>query len=250
MDRSLTLDDQRNYLKHNLIAKVTQKLLGFVNRKMSPNILDAQKTDTTKAIKDFGATLLRIGATNYDESLAFEERINPNIDIFDVKDPNEVQSFIDRSMRTMQANVDLKKQLDSTTIEQILSEAASPNMPHSKSQKTKANSINTDTDDPLLGALQNFIEEFRKAHNIQKENHTSYTFSEGQRISQKLQEEFDNIDDIESTIREAEEVFNSYSNLDNEALKELTNSFSALGKSTDDLQKEIINLIETSFDNT
>lgn len=250
MDRSLTLDDQRNYLKHNLIAKVTQKLLGFVNRKMSPNILDAQKTDTTKAIKDFGATLLRIGATNYDESLAFEERINPNIDIFDVKDPNEVQSFIDRSMRTMQANVDLKKQLDSATIEQILSEAASPNMPHSKSQKTKANSINTDTDDPLLGALQNFIEEFRKAHNIQKENHTSYTFSEGQRISQKLQEEFDNIDDIESTIREAEEVFNSYSNLDNEALKELTNSFSALGKSTDDLQKEIINLIETSFDNT
>lgn len=94
-DPTLTLDDQRNYIKHSLIPAVARKLLGAINRTVPPEVAAKQKTDSAASIKDLADSILRHAYENENEDLGWGERLNPNVDIFNAPDPNFTHNRIE-----------------------------------------------------------------------------------------------------------------------------------------------------------
>ncbi len=93
-DPSLTIDDLRNTVKHKLMPKVAAKLASAFNRKVSPNIADSQKKDGLLALRELAMYLSQEGARNNNDSIPFEDRLNPNIDIFEGKDPEILRTIM------------------------------------------------------------------------------------------------------------------------------------------------------------
>lgn len=91
-DKTLTLDDQRNYLKHNLFASFVKTLFDYGKRRPSNNTLDAQKSSATEALDDFMSIMLNLGSDNLDVNIPFLDRLNPHVDVLKGKDPNTISS--------------------------------------------------------------------------------------------------------------------------------------------------------------
>lgn len=93
-DPTITLDDKRNFVKHQVLPKVLQQVTGFENRKMSPSALENQKPGATRAHEKLAYKLNAVSAKNYDPDIPFTERPNPAIGLHDTPDPNSIRSII------------------------------------------------------------------------------------------------------------------------------------------------------------
>lgn len=94
-DASITTDDKRNWIKHKIFPNVIQKLIGSIDRRPSPTVLDSQKPDGTLAFCDLAEAAVRVGAKSLDPNSTFDERIsNDGENILDTKDPQTVQRVI------------------------------------------------------------------------------------------------------------------------------------------------------------
>lgn len=99
----LTLDDQRNFVKHDLIPRTAKKLMGAFKRNLSPTALDNLKPEGVDEIKRMVSFIEQLELRNQDASLPFEERANPRfkkgdgfdrINIFENADPGEIKDRI------------------------------------------------------------------------------------------------------------------------------------------------------------
>lgn len=88
-DPSLTLEDQKNFVKHSIIPKAAIKLAGMINRNISPTVLDNMKPDGMEALRKLVSTLSAVGLENVDDSVDFADKLNPDPDyaIFKSQDP-------------------------------------------------------------------------------------------------------------------------------------------------------------------
>lgn len=94
-DPTLTIDDQRNYIKHSLIPAVARKLLSAVNRTVPPEIAAKQKTDGLASVYQMARQIIQKAYANEDDSLGWDQRLNPNYNIFDAPDPNFAHNMIE-----------------------------------------------------------------------------------------------------------------------------------------------------------
>lgn len=84
-DKSITLEDKKNFLKHKLIPDTAKKVLGMLDRNMSSQIRDSQKPDGALALCDMIDAITELGRDNLDRNIPFEERANPANDILNVQ---------------------------------------------------------------------------------------------------------------------------------------------------------------------
>lgn len=92
-DPNITIDDKRNWMKYAIMPEVLQKLIGSMNRRPSPTVLDSQKPDGTLAFYDLIESAAKVCGRSIDPDAPFEERYKPKNgeDIMDAKDPNSIQ---------------------------------------------------------------------------------------------------------------------------------------------------------------
>lgn len=97
-----TTEQRRNFVKHNILPRAARKLTGMLSRSITPNMSENIKPDGYDAIKNLAQALGNIGEENFNESLAFEDRLNPENDIFDVKDYSAHLSIISQSKQAIE----------------------------------------------------------------------------------------------------------------------------------------------------
>lgn len=76
-----------------MIPEVAKKLYGSLNRTPSPSALDGAKPDGINAFAEMLDVLGQLSLDNLDPAsdVPFEERLNPDVDVFSGKDPRELQ---------------------------------------------------------------------------------------------------------------------------------------------------------------
>lgn len=117
---NITLEDRKNFVKHQIIPNAAKKLAGMFNRRISPNILDGQKPDSLAALVKLVEALSAVGIQNADPNLDISQKLNPEIDIFSSVDPGflqyayrQIQSSINR-IRNGEDISDIKDNLNET----------------------------------------------------------------------------------------------------------------------------------------
>ena len=106
-DPGITLEDKKNWIKHMMIPEVAKKLYGSLNRTPSPSALDGAKPDGINAFAEMLDVLGQLSLDNLDPTsdVPFEERLNPDVDVFSGKDPRELQrkamSYIQEARNTI-----------------------------------------------------------------------------------------------------------------------------------------------------
>lgn len=91
----ITTEDRRNFIKHKAFAKSVVKLVGIVGRELSPGIRENQKPETLKALVKLADLLVELGVRNVDPNVPFEEKIDPDTDLFESEDPSILKQRID-----------------------------------------------------------------------------------------------------------------------------------------------------------
>lgn len=101
-DPTLTLDEKKNFIKHKIAPKFASRLVGLINREITPGVLENQKPDSLKGLKILLDTLQKIGLKDADPTTAFVDRLDPDGEIFKSNDPKvfkqriaETQAAID-----------------------------------------------------------------------------------------------------------------------------------------------------------
>ncbi len=82
---------KKNYLKHQIIAKLANRLFTAMNRELSPSVLNDQKTSTLEALVDLIDTVNKAGLQNLDPEVPFDQKIRGD-------DPGYVLSSPDPSI--------------------------------------------------------------------------------------------------------------------------------------------------------
>lgn len=108
-----TLEQKKNYIKHILIPETTQRLFSFINRDVSPNVQDNQKPGTAKAHLSLADTIMDAYDDNNNPDLQIEQKLNPNIDLFDGGNPDVVKQTIDKGLRKRGHNPNSKSKSSS-----------------------------------------------------------------------------------------------------------------------------------------
>lgn len=90
-DTSLTVDEQRNYLKHKIIPKAAMKMFSFIKRNATPNVLENMKEDGREALENLTNLITSIGFNDADSNTAFGDRIDFTNSIFKTKDPGALK---------------------------------------------------------------------------------------------------------------------------------------------------------------
>lgn len=97
-DPNITLEDKKNCIKHKIIPKAAAKLVGMLNRDISPAVLDSMKPDNLKALRGLLNTLTELGVENFSETRAAKDRFNNGEsklnNIFDSSDPKILKSNV------------------------------------------------------------------------------------------------------------------------------------------------------------
>lgn len=84
----ITLEDKRNYVKHKVLTKAAKQIIGMTDRRVSPNVLDSLKPGAAEALTGVLDTLEQLGLKNVDPNVPFEQRLNPDVNIYGTVDPN------------------------------------------------------------------------------------------------------------------------------------------------------------------
>lgn len=126
-DPNITLEDKKNAVKHKIIPRAAAKLVGMLNRDISPAVLDSMKPDNLKALLNLLDTLTVIGVENTSEDRAPKDRLNNGNkklnNIFDGADPRilktnvqAVQAYInERQQQEQQGDDDIPPDTDPPT---------------------------------------------------------------------------------------------------------------------------------------
>ena len=117
-DPSLTLEDQKNFVKHSIISKAAAKLAGMINRNISPTVLDNMKPDGMEALRNLVSALSTVALENVDEDIEFENKLNPDPDynIFKAQDP----SILRRELSKAKAMIDQRTSNSDSSIDSTL----------------------------------------------------------------------------------------------------------------------------------
>lgn len=114
-DPTLTLEEKRNFIKHKIIPKAARKLIGMLNRDMSPGVLENQKPDTLVALRQLLDTLSVVGIQNVSNDTPFEERLDPTGNLFDSQDAK----ILKRNIADTQNAIDLVTQQEASARDMI-----------------------------------------------------------------------------------------------------------------------------------
>lgn len=98
-DADITIEDKRNWIKHQIFPHVIQKLIGSMDRRPSPTVLDSQKPDGTIAFCDLAESAVRVGSKAFDPNASFDDRLSDD-NILETKDPQAIQRTINE-LRTL-----------------------------------------------------------------------------------------------------------------------------------------------------
>lgn len=82
MDAEQAIEYKKNFIKHGQLAKTLTSLVGFFGRPMSQDALASLKPGALPAMKKMLSTLQQVGIDNLDTSIAFEDRVDGNQNIF------------------------------------------------------------------------------------------------------------------------------------------------------------------------
>lgn len=82
MDTEQAIEYKKNFIKHGQLTKTLTSLVGFFGRPMSQDALASLKPGALPAMKKMLDTLKQVGVDNLDTSIAFEDRVDGNQNIF------------------------------------------------------------------------------------------------------------------------------------------------------------------------
>lgn len=91
-DPSITVAEKREWIRRRVIPEVERKVLGSVDRNPSPNILDSQKPDSTKAFFKLADAIADDNIARY-EKMTPEEQTNFE-SLLDTKNPYQLRQHI------------------------------------------------------------------------------------------------------------------------------------------------------------
>lgn len=114
-DPTLTLEDKRNLVKHKIIPKAARKLIGMLNRDITPGVLENQKPDTLVALQQLLGALSVAGIQNVDKNTPFDDRLDPTGNLFDSQDAR----ILKRTISDTQQAIDLVNQQEANANEMI-----------------------------------------------------------------------------------------------------------------------------------
>lgn len=92
-DPNITLEDRKNLIRHKIIPKAAAKLVGLVDRKLTPGVIDNMKPDGAKALFSLAHTLGQMALDNAQQQ-NFEKRLNGDFNIFDNRNPEELRWLV------------------------------------------------------------------------------------------------------------------------------------------------------------
>ncbi len=86
---SATIEEKRNMIKHKIIPKAMKRMIGLMNRDLSPNILENQKDDALVALQDLANVIGELALQNIDPNVSFNQKPNPDpkLDLFNSQNP-------------------------------------------------------------------------------------------------------------------------------------------------------------------
>lgn len=87
-DETLTVEDQKNFIKHSILPAVAKKLYSVLNRTTPPEVSAKQKPDSLRAQHSLTESIIQQARANENDDLSFDSRLNPNVDLFDAPNPN------------------------------------------------------------------------------------------------------------------------------------------------------------------
>lgn len=93
-NKYITAEDRKNFFKHNDVPKLAKKLVGSLNRQISAGTLDNQKPGTYEELLKLMGTIKQAAFDNIDPNVAFEDKLNPNINPFETHNPREMMWYI------------------------------------------------------------------------------------------------------------------------------------------------------------
>lgn len=233
-----TIEQQRNYLAHILIPETAIKIFGSAYRRLSPEILNSQKPDGTNAFLGLVDDLLAQGEKNImpDESIPFEQRLNPDKNILGAQDPDIIRTKIREGRNAIYERVNAA--LDP-------SEEKYPVHTDKKSQKhSKASST---TNLPKGNTLEKFNSTAKRARESMESTETYENTSDviaDFKDGLKYIEEFSELQDFVGTF------FAEHDNLDDyldEAYQIIDNMWVNNNSTIDEAKAELETLIENAL---
>lgn len=98
-----TLEQKQSYIKHLVFTRGAKKLVGVLNRNLSPNVMDNQKPDTLEALIELAAVLEQLGLRNLDPNVPYDQKLDPNVDIYASNDPGVTKKLVEAAKRRLEA---------------------------------------------------------------------------------------------------------------------------------------------------
>lgn len=98
-----TLEQKQSYIKHLIFTRGAKKLVGVLNRNLSPNVMDNQKPDTLEALIDLAAVLEQLGLRNLDPNVPYDQKLDPNVDIYASNDPAITKKLVAAAKERLEA---------------------------------------------------------------------------------------------------------------------------------------------------
>ncbi len=275
-DPSITLEDKKNCLRHKIIPKAASKLVGMLNRNVSPAVLDSMKPDTLKALRGLLSTLTKIGIDNFDEQRAFENRLQGDMNIFDNPDP----SVLKAGVAAAQQRIDqiLGRKTDSTDDTDDLTDDGNdttpPTTPTDGGHSGPAGSGSTPTSNgqqtnparrPGTKQLANRLERSRRAQQRRNEanninnileivNGYFYAVSDYEVLAAQLLDYFNEVEILQPLVRECEILIDQYRYDDapdstEDAIDQIAHANERQQERIEQLHQAIIDLIYTADQN-
>lgn len=221
-DPALTLEDKKNLLKHKIIPRAAQKLAGSLNRNMTPNMLENQKPATLKALELLAQTLKQVGLDNINDDVEFGQRLNPDTNIFEAKDPNIIKQYIQEAQHIINDQLAKSEQDDNYQAQQS---------PLSTIQRNLQN--HDQTVDRLVDSVRDLF---------------AYGIDNPEAIYQQIQSIFSSTPQLQPFADEANRLIEQYRFLDNpssteQAIDQSVNSSAYMKANLNALEAEILNLM-------
>ena len=110
-DEMPTTEEKRNLLKHKIIPKAAAKAAGMLGNRIPQAALDGQKPDTIKALASLTDALIKVNFDNFgldeqgnviENPVAFQKRLNPDVDILAAPDSSIFKRNIDQAKRILE----------------------------------------------------------------------------------------------------------------------------------------------------
>ncbi len=99
LDPATALEYRKNYIKHKMIPKAISVATGFLERRLSPEAVNALKPGAKKKLDAMREHLSNISILNLDENIPFTERPDGSTNLVEVADTNSMSEGIKATQR-------------------------------------------------------------------------------------------------------------------------------------------------------